>query len=278
MITLLSIALLALASCSKEDSSSTTTPETFILPKKITRTRNDGTISNSIITYNGNKIIESYDEIYKYVYTYTGDLITKEAEYEGTVLKSETIHAYENNKLKSDLITSYDINTTTGAIIISKTRKVHTQNSNGTITEEKYTIDNTSGVETKQNGNTTRTFTNGNLVSELRTSSSTFNAGNGNTTITINTNTTTYEYDTKNSFYKNVLGFDKSFYSSSTNNLVKETYKSESTTNGVANPTFPASVINYEYQYNVSGYPIEQKENSTVNSVVQTKITQYFYE
>jgi hypothetical protein len=283
MITLLSITLLALASCSKEDSKSTptTTPETIILLKKVISTRNDGSINNRIFTYDGNKLLGSKYELGKSVLIYKGDLITKESDYDynGT-LTYEVVYTYENNKLKSTFETKNSVDLITGAITSTyKTKRAYKENSDGTIIMvENYKIDTTTGLETKQNNISVKTFSNGNLITEVITNTNKLTDNGGNITTNVNIYTITYEYDTKNYFLKNVLGLDKLYNIASTNNVIKSTTLFENSINGEAQPTKPASVTNYEYQYNTSGYPIEQKEISTVNSVVQTKITQYFYE
>jgi hypothetical protein len=277
MITLVSITLLTLASCSKNDSPSTT-PETFILPKKIVSTKDDGTSSTSIITYNGNKIIEYSEGIDTGVYTYTGNLITKEVSSDGPEYKNEISYTYDNNKLKSFIEIETNTNPTTGAITISKTKTVIIESvDTNTITEEHYKIDNTTGLETKEDRTTVKTFSNGNLITEVSTNTSKYNDGNGAVITNISTSTTTYEYDAKNYFLKNVLGFDKLYRTESTKNLVKETSQSQSTTNGIANPSSPANIRNYIYKYDTNGYPTEKMYTYLSNNVLKTTTTQYFY-
>jgi hypothetical protein len=278
MITLLSITLLALASCSKEDSkSTTTTPETFILPKKIVSTKDGGTSSTSIITYNGNKIIEYSEGIYTGVYTYTGNLITKEVSSEGPENINEISYTYENNKLKNFIEIETNTNATTGEKKIFKTKTVIIESADSnTITEEHYKIDIATGLETKEDRKTVKTFSNGNLITEVNTSTSVSNDSNGVVT-SINTITTTYEYDTKNYFLKNVLGFDKLYRNESSNNLIKETSQLQSTRNGIANPPSLLGVRNYIYKYDTNGYPIEKMYTYLSNIDLKTTTTQYFY-
>lgn len=258
---------LSLNSCSKDEESTpepTPTPA-LVLPKKIIFTEGSST-TNSIITYNGNKIVEinltftgEESGTSKSVYTYTGDLITKVTEYDNGVLSGQTDYTYENNKLKSYVLIEGG-----GQY---KSKGVYIYNPDGTITKESYSIDIATGVETKNNDNTILTFANGNLVKEVNIQ---------NQVEYTYKNTRTYEYDGKSSFFKNILGFNKLIDDESlsqTNNITKKTVLQESTYQGQAQePT--TYIIAYEYLYDSNGYPVKQTYNKSnlINTV------QFFYE
>ncbi len=278
-----------LTSCSKDDTI-TEVPQTsksFILPKKIVEDNGRGSISTAILTYDGNKILQYTQDNQKSIYTYTGDLITKVESYDGATITFQSIYSYLNNKLATVTNTETIINSTTGVTTVYKNKTFYTYNPDGTVLEESYKIDNTTGLETKNNRSSVNTYANGNLVKTVSTSTniSTYTDGNGNlvTDTYVNKTTETFEYDTKNTYTKNILGFDKLLFSeSSLNNLVKTAYLSESTTNGVANPTSPATVNIYIFKYNPNGYPTEEKKDYTFYDnnvpVIKTRTTQYFYE
>jgi filamentous hemagglutinin family protein len=259
---------LSLNSCSKDEESTpepTPTPA-LVLPKKFIFTEASYT-STSTITYNGNKMVE-INSTYtgeesgtsKSVYTYTGDLITKVAEYENGVLSDQTDYTYENNKLKSSIYARIN-----GQY---KSKGVYVYNPDGTVTNESYSINIATGVETKNNDNTILTFANGNLVKGVSIQ---------NQVEYIFKNTTTYEYDNKNSFLKNVLGFNKLIDDellSQSNNITKKTVLQESTYQGQAQE--PNTYITaYEYVYNSNGYPVKRTYNETANI---TSTLQIFYE
>jgi hypothetical protein len=288
-VLLLSIVSLLSVSCSKDDDTVTNpqNPESFILPKKIVEDNGRGSISTTILTYNGNKILQYTEDDQKTIYTYTGDLITKIESYDGATLTYQSIYSYLNNKLATETNTETSINSTTGVTTVYKNKTVYTYNTDGTVLVENYKIDNTTGLETKNNRSSVNTYANGNLVKTVSTSTniSTYTDGNGNlvTDTYVNKTTETFEYDTKNGLAKNVLGFDKLLSpASSINNAIKTTYLSESTTNGVANPTLPATVRDYIFKYNPNGYPTEEKSDYTFYNnnvaVIKTRTTQYFYE
>ncbi len=257
---------LSLNSCSKDEESTPEPTPALVLPKKFIFT--EGSYNpTSTIAYNGNKMVE-INSIYtgeesgtsKSVYTYTGDLITKLAEYENGVLSDQTDYTYENNKLKSSIYAR-----TNGQY---KSKVVYIYNPDGTVTRESYSIDIATGVETKNNDNTILTFANGNLVKGVSIQ---------NQVDYTYKNTTTYEYDNKNSFLKNVLGFNKLIDDellSQTNNITKKTVLQESTYQGQTQE--PSTYITvYEYLYNSDGYPVKKTYNEAANI---TSTLQIFYE
>lgn len=265
--------VLILMSCSKDNQQDSSTSNASVLPKKSITTESDG-VSNITTTtnfiYDGNKIVQ-VNGLEKTIYTYTGDLITKEEHYTGTVLTDFKVYEYENNKLKSEIITENNTGVT-GIVSTIKTKRIYIQNANQIITQETYSIDIETGLETKKDDVNVKTFLNGNLIKEVRSSS--YDNANGGKNIY--TTTSTYEYDSKNNLSKNILGSDKliDFADCSLNNVVKETRFSE--TNGIPNPILDYT-RSYEFKYNLDGYPTEVKYNYKENNVQKTSTTQYFY-
>ncbi len=220
-----SASLLVFISCSKGDNPSETINQNLILPKKIAVVFQN----ESILTYNGNKIVQSVSGIYKTVYTYSGDLITKQEKFAGNEIDYQEEYSYENDKLKMILITGVSGDQT------FKRKKVYIHNSNGTVDYIYYNINLTTGVETLGDSGEL-TILNGNIVK----------IEEGTTFLS------TIEYDNKNNVTKNILGFDKLMKEElSANNIMKNTY----VFNGGVNPT----VNIYQYDYNAKGYPIEQR-------------------
>jgi hypothetical protein len=268
IITLLSIFLLTIASCTKDNDA-----EKTILPNKIILS--DGSNTDiSTITYIGNKIETiAYSDGHKFVYTYTGDQISKVTSYEGNTIIGTIDYIYQNNNLKSS-IENY-LSKSTGVTTNHKLRTVYTYNSDGTILEERYSTDPNTAIETKTN-NSTYTFANGNLTKEINT----YTYFNGTTNTSVK-NTTVYEYDNKKNPSSNILGLNKIEFSdtSSLNNIIKRTISSESTTDGIHFTAQPDQIRNYILSYDANNFLKERKYNDTnSNSIPTTFTTQYFYE
>lgn len=273
-ITLLSILLLMFTSCTKDNENSQN-QESIILPKKIIKTEGTNTYE-LIVSYNGNKILEENNTTgnYKYVYTYTGDLITKQTFYKGNTITTIKEYTYDNGKVKNVLITKNSTDKTTGVVTVYKSRTAYSNNTDGIITEQTYIIDSVTGFEKKLPENRILTFANGNLVKEVRNSPS-FSS------ITY-TYTYLYEYDDNENPYKNILGLNKISYSSdvsSLNNVIKTTTLSQSSEEGSTAVLYPNIYTTYETNYNTNSYLIESKYSySDGNGGLETYTTQYFYE
>jgi hypothetical protein len=264
---------LSLNSCSKDDSPApqpTPTPA-LVLPKKVINT--NGNKTTATIAYNGNKIVEINSTrtgedsgTSKRVYTYTGDLITKVTEYDNGVLSDQTDYTYENNKLKSYVLIEEG-----GQY---KSKGVYIYNPDGTVTKESYSIDIATGVETNNDRDKVMTFANGNLVKQVELRN--YYDSNG-VLVSTSKYTETYEYDTKNSPFKNILGFniyfDDPYEMTQANNMTKRTVLQESINNGQAQEP-STQIYTRTYEYNSNGYPI--KEEGDVQS--DSGITQFFYE
>lgn len=91
---------LLLTSCSSDDSDPEPAAPTGTLLTKIIETYDDGSIETSNITYNGNKIVSmitvEYNE--KTIFTYTGDLITKEEFFVDDIIDETFVYEYDTNQ------------------------------------------------------------------------------------------------------------------------------------------------------------------------------------
>lgn len=262
-ITLLSILLLMFTSCSKDNENSQN-QESTILPKKIIKIEGTNTYE-LILSYNGNKILEENNSLdnYKYVYTYTDDLITKKTLFKENVITNIDEYTYDNGEVKSILTTRNSTDKTTGIVTVHKSKTTYINNADGTITEENYFIDSATGLEINLPEDRILTYTNGNLVKEVR---------NRYFYNSIYKYTYLYEYDKNKNPYKNILGLNKiSFNSdvSSLNNVIKTTTSTQS------NKVYTT----YETNYHTNSYLKESKYSySDGNGGLESYITQYFYE
>lgn len=157
---LLGALALSLNSCSSDDSSSDGESSTNALPTKITLTTVENGKSGSLdytFSYDGNKLKQiSLSDASKYVYTYTGDVITKVEYFRSSVLISTDVYAYENNKLVSKITTQAFSST-------YQDKLTFVYNSNGTVNvNQSQIIDR---QEVKYDTTTLYTFANGNIVS-----------------------------------------------------------------------------------------------------------------
>lgn len=244
---------LVLTSCSSDDENS----ENLILPKTVTYKYSDaeGDNDKAVIVYNGNKIVSAgYSASDKEVYTYTGDLITKIEDFasEGNI-SSTNEFTYENGKLKIDLLTEISGDNT----YISKT--VYTHNNDGTISYVTYSDVNT--IDDNKTSEGVLTYSNGNLVKKTEN----YKAGSSYIK--------TYEYDTKNSPFKNVLGYNLLIdydTMATQNNVTKMTNVYSNGESGGS-----TSVFTYTYEYNDKEYPVKQVETNLFNDEEDT--TEYTY-
>lgn len=255
---------LTLASCSNDDNNAENA-ESTILPNTIKYTDIDYPSENATYTckYNGNKIVSTTDEAGRTDYTYEGDVIVKEVNYDtesekGKDVKSdETTYAYANGKLvSSSFVEGFSANFPNGQY---KSRRVFTHNADGTVKVEKYQTNSVTGLESKSNYVEVLTFENGNLIKSVETNTE-FNS----------VFTAVYEYDTKNNPLKNILGFsllkdhsEGEGSLSSVNNVVK--YTASYSSNNESN------VYKRELVYNEKGFPLKitsyKKDGITIEGI-----------
>lgn len=242
LLLLFSALTLMFTSCSSDDNDSST-EDTSILPKTISYIYPSvmlGTNSTSTITYSGNKIVSTVEEGSKTIFTYDGNLITKQVQFDvdskGIETKDiEVLYTYENGKLKTRTMKEEFSTEFPDGQFIDKT--IYTHTSQSLISYINYSVNVDTQLETKTSEGSL-TYKDGNLVKEQQISGSL-------------TSTRTYEYDTKNNPLKNVTGFDLLL------NEISEFGKNNSTkTTSVSSghPT-PTDYLT-TYTYNDKGYPL----------------------
>lgn len=266
LLYLFSASLLLFTSCSSNDNDSSDT-ETVILPKTIKYTSPISPAGNYTFTlvYNGNKIMSMDNKNTRIEYTYDGNVIIKESGYNydyvsgnvmGVMKVYETTYTYANNKLSTAIISGCYLGG-------CKSKIVYTYNSDGTVTRDLYTIDITTGAETLQSERQQIiTLVNGNVVKSVSSYGSSV------------TTTDEYIYDSKNSPFKNILGFNlllsagysTSFLSwnpNSMNNVTKYTSTSLGT----------PYTCKIDYIYNADSYPTKkttyQSDGTTSGGIIE---------
>lgn len=244
------VAAFTLASCSSDDNNAENAEDT-ILPKTLKYTDIDFPAENATYNskYSGNKIVSTTDEFGRTDYTYDGDLIVKEVNYDTESVKGKdvisdvTTYTYASGKLvSSSYAESFSTAYPDGEY---RNRRVLTYNADGTIKVEIYKTNSTTGLEEKSDYFEVLTFANGNLIKIVETNTE-FNTSF----------TALYEYDTKNNPLKNILGFnllkdhsEGEGSLSSVNNVVKYTTSYSVNTD--------SNVYKRELTYNEKGYPVK---------------------
>lgn len=200
------LSMVLFSSCSKDDSSTDVSSET-VLPQKIIETSVENGKSGSVtytFTYDGKKLKDiALSDASRYVYTYTGDFVTKVELFHSSVLYSTDVYAYENGKLVTK-ITTYAFSNA------AQQKLTFVYNADGTVNANKSVIYN--NQETKYDNTTLYTFANGNLVSSY------ISEGKEKITST---------FDNKKSPFVNITGvkalldFDSPFDFYSSNNTIK---------------------------------------------------------
>ncbi|TRX01346.1 hypothetical protein [Flavobacterium gawalongense] len=234
LLLFIGLGILALNSCSKDNT------ETAISINKRPIIRN----KNGVIftyTYDGNKIIQCENNWGdKWVYTYTGDLITKEDNYNYNVLRRSYEHTYENNKIATSIVKDYDIP------LLFKSKSVYTYTSDTSVMRQIYSYVN--------NGYVTNTWQKSSLVK--------YTLIDGHITIEeilktdgTSNSTTVYEYDSKNNVFKNVLGFDKLIYKTDVSDDTKHNTINNITRYYYA-PTYRE--LSFTFNYDTDNYPISK--------------------
>lgn len=233
---------LLLTSCSSDENSVSSSEDTSILPKTISYIYPSvllGTNSTSTLNYNGNKIVSSIKNGSKTIFTYDGNVITKQEKFDvdqqGKETKdTEVTYTYENGKLKTKVIKEVFSATYPNGQYIEKT--IYTHTSDVLISYINYSVNADTNSESKSSqGNLT--YKDGNLIKSQETEGSL-------------TSTRTYEYDTKKNPLKNILGFNLLLSEISdfgNNNVTKTTI----TSSDFPTPTDYLTA----YIYNDSGFP-----------------------
>lgn len=262
-ISLLSITMIMLTSCSKEDFEDSesitekTNPNGTILRKTIAITNGDISIVTGDYVYNGNKLSKIITSDDKYVaYFYTNDLITSKEFYTNTILDNKEIFEYNAN---NQLVNFKRVKANNSIVY----RAIFVYNPDGTISVTGYKdglTDQNSEINKRkifvQNGRVVKTETYVNV--------------NG----TIKTTTNQYSFDTKNSPFQNILGFDKLTYydvtlGGSSNNITGLNITNSTNSNSRSTTT--------QYTYNALNFPVTAKEVDAANINGSSTLFQFFY-
>jgi hypothetical protein len=263
-ITCLLTSVIIMFSCKKTEPVVITLPkQTYIVPSKIIVTDANGT-NTATFSYNGNKLVEAVNASGKVTYTYTENLIKKiTTTNSGSFTYMGTEEYFYNSDTTLNSVISYSEYNIGGQPVKEKSILRFTYNSNGTVSQRNYTIDVISGAETPDNYSILNTFTNGNVIKKNNIHYADFN-----------TSVQTLEYDTKNSPYKNVLGYNRIFnVHSLANNLLKQTTVNTIYFNGQTITT--SDVLTRAYVYNNDNFPAEIKYFSSAGVLSST--TQFIY-
>lgn len=252
MICLFAFTTLLFTSCSSSDDSSTTNENDVLVKKSIETYANDGSVLTTNYTYNGKKLLKvSDDEGYYEKYFYTGDLITKIEFYDFDDVLEETAELTYNSegKLVTYLMTEPLDN------LASK--EIYVYNTNGTVSFTSYS--GTIASQTVMSGSGTITVTGGEVAMIN------YDLGGGFTT------SHTYTYDTKNSPFKNITGYDKLlFMGVEATGGVLHNVLTDTTVSGITTET------NSVYTYNNMNFPLTwvETEGTDANTTITT---QYIY-
>lgn len=248
-----------LASCSTDEFDTDVTSDTMedaklnpkgVYLKRIITTTNAGsTVNTSDYLYSGSKLtrINSSDGSHV-VYMYAGNLISERAFYYNNTLNTKEIFEYNEN---SQLLNYRRVNPSNTVLY----RAIYQYNSDGTVTVSGYkgaTVSESTKIVNRKvfvvNGQVTKienyTISNGSAVTEVLN----------------------YSFDTKNSPFKDILGFDKlTYYDMALNGSAR---------NVTVINTVGASLANsgndiVQYTYNAQNYPVSANKGSIV--------LQYFY-
>ena len=235
----LSLVLLSI-SCNSNDDDDITIEETPILPTKITFSNDP----SATIKYNGNKISEISWVDGKYVYEYTGSLITKTTDYNDTGAKELTTDfTYSNDKLvKSVSVEGNSTKTTTYSYPDANTISF--------TSTRNYTFAGNAQVDKDV---TTLTLNNGNIVAE--------ETDYYHNNLLAGKISSTYTYDDKTSVYANILGYDKLLAYNYTTVDDNTASKNNVLVKNQTNTPVTSSVSKYKnvntITYSSAGYPIQ---------------------
>lgn len=263
---LVALAAISFVACNNDDDN--VSSSNAILPVKLVSTNvQDKETSTVSFSYNGDKlstITGTYgSENNKMTFEYTGDLITKVTSVDGTD-KDETVYTYTNGKLTSSVLNGSESNGT----YINTASTNYTYNSDGTVaaTEiQKHTKPSDPTFNYTNTINYIYTITNGQITKKIVTYISTPNN---------HVETASYTYDTKNSVFKNVRGFNalllglnqesigENFSLSQNNYLTITTLEGTSTSNS-----------QYSHEYNANGYPTKTIETYNGSKLTENIIT-----
>jgi hypothetical protein len=249
------IAVLVLASCSKEDSrplpvvtkpTGVVLPSGVVLPRSVEWTHSVfGTNTTTYVYSSDNKLVRENSNNSQSNFIYDGNLIVEKS---NSGNPSPSKYSYDNLGRLISWVEYYSQDSKTVYTYLDGTA------SDGTVQVDEYTTDPATGLSIKQNKTTILTFIKGNLVKSIATTDS---------VDTKSVTNFTFEYDSSNNMFKNAVGYNKSGFSNSTrgtNNPTKETLVSKSIDKTTGVETNETVVFSYTYVYDATkSYPVEIK-------------------
>lgn len=247
ILLLFSFSVVLLSSCSS-DSSSSTNSQPLLLK---TMTEGDVLFGQTVttFTYNGNKLVEIFkdgDDDFSNVYTYTGDVITKIEKF--AVYNFGT--TFETRELLSTDQFAYNTNnqliqfTTTSQDFEGERVTTYTYNSNNTVSFAQNAYVPGQPAESLKTG--TITMGNGEII-KLQVVKE------------FDSYTDNYTYDTKNSIFKNVTGYDKILLTHIIGRQSSMTWV-DSIVGGISH-NFLNHQGDYQYTYNSDNYPLTANQS-----------------
>ncbi|ESU23411.1 hypothetical protein FEDK69T_15770 [Flavobacterium enshiense DK69] len=246
-------AIALLASCSNDefvdtidDSSSEIdgklNPNAVLVKRIVATSNNGGSVTTDDYVYNGSKLSKVVSTDGRQVsYIYTGNLITERDYFNNNVLNSKELYEYNAN---NQLTTYKRINSSNTVTY----KAVFSYNSDGTVTVNGYRGDVVSQSNMKVNR---KIFFSNGKVSRMET----YRTVNGSPV----TEAHDFSYDTKNSPFKGILGFDKLTYhdialNGNVNNVTSIAVSGVSAANSVSDQI--------QYTYNSGNYPVSANRGS----------------
>lgn len=209
-----------------------------LLVQSITATSERGaTVVTDEYTYNGTKLVKiTSSDGRKVLFTYGGDLIIRKDFYVNNVLNSKEFFQYN----RQYQLTNYRRESASGTTTYNA---IYTNNSDGTVLVKGYSGSSTSASSQIVNR---KVFTAGIRVNKIEN----YTVQNG----TPVTEVLNYSYDSKNSPFKNITGFDKLAYYDITAN---------SNYNNVQSVSSGTTVVeSAQYAYNGANYPLNANKGS----------------
>ncbi|MEO8235601.1 MAG: hypothetical protein ABI549_09330 [Flavobacterium sp.] len=272
IILLLSVLILALTSCSKnEDEPVVPIDQSVNILLKRTVTTRGSVVTTDVYSYNERKIdkIVSNDGIINSEtrFTYTGDLITKIEVYSNTVLKSKKEYSYQNDKMTQ--IITYDYNGTQ-----TTKKRMNYVHDVVNVNQERahyeiHSINMSNSQETL--------YTDGDIYFSGREITSQLNTDYPVVSGRLIDSWSEYSHDFKKNPTINIIGYNKlldNVDGTSTANIANKKLTADAYVNGV----WGTEITNYKrtYKYNDLLFPYERK--IFTKNVTLDNTTQYFYE
>ncbi len=255
-------------SSSNDDDTETEVVETPIL---VTKAIVDGDVYT--VKYDGVKILEesNADGSSKFVYTYTGNVITQIKDYSNGSLRSTADFTYDNDKL----INVKEVSITSGSNTTSTKTLTYTYPNSTTINCTQIRNYTFAGNSQTDKSEIVYTVKDGDVISSKeKYYHNNVLAGNL---------TETYTYDDKNNPYKNVLGFDKielyNPWASNDNLSGKKNLVLFTNANTPTSSSSSSYKIVYTTSYNDKNYPnqITETQYDSSNQAGSSHMTIYTY-